>query len=107
MPGLDVGALNATLQNVNARWQAREAPGEYHLGFAPGPEDHTIEERENVARANHRRFMAMAAVPAAPPYPAALDWRHLAAHAPLPAGNYVTPVKDQKSCGSCVAFGTL
>jgi C1A family cysteine protease len=107
MPGLDVGALNQALQDVNARWQAKDAPQEYHLGFAPGPEDHTIEERESLALANHRRFMAMAAAAAAPPYPVSIDWRHLPAHAPLPAGNYVTPVKFQRSCGSCVAFGTL
>jgi C1A family cysteine protease len=107
MPGLDARALNAELQNVNARWQAKEAPEDFALGFTPGPEDHTIEERESLALANHKRFMAMAAAAAAPPYPVALDWRHLPAHAPLPAGNYVTPVKNQRTCGSCVAFGTL
>jgi hypothetical protein len=108
MPALNASALNETLRNLNARWEATDAPGQYHLGFAPGPEDHTIEEREQFALANHKRFMAMAAAPAGPPpYPPAIDWRHLAAHAPLPAGNYVTPVEDQKSCGSCVAFGTV
>jgi C1A family cysteine protease len=107
MPGLNLNDLNEALRNVNARWEAAEVPEEFALGYTPGPQDHSIEERENLAVANNRSFMAMAAEAAAPPYPPAIDWRHLSAHAPLPAGNYVTPVKDQKSCGSCVAFGTL
>jgi C1A family cysteine protease len=32
--------------------------------------------------------------------PTAIDWRSN-------GGNFVTPIKDQSSCGSCVAFGTI
>jgi len=110
MPPLNVTELNTILRNLNARWEAAEPAAEYHLGYNPGPDDHSLEEREHLAQANHRRFMAMTAVTvAAPPpaYPAAMDWQHFPGRPPLPAGNYVTPVEDQGTCGSCVAFGTV
>lgn len=108
MAVLDITHLNETLRNVSARWTAVHPAEEHHLGFVPGPEDHSLEERARISLANHREFMAMSAsAAAAPPYPAAIDWRKYPAHPPLPAGNYVTPIKDQKTCGSCVAFGTL
>jgi C1A family cysteine protease len=105
MPTLNSAELKTVLRNVDARWQLDETATEHYLGYHPGPDDHSLEEREMLALANHRRFMA--AMIAARPYPAAVDWRHFPAHAPLPAGDYVTPVRDQKKCGSCVAFGTL
>lgn len=99
---LNLAQLNATLEDVGARWKATQPAEEHQLGFVPGPEDHSLEEREHIARASYRRFMSMAPAmaAAAPLYPPSIDWRHYPAHPPLPAGNYVTPVRDQKSCGS-------
>lgn len=34
-------------------------------------------------------------------YPPAIDWRDKDGY------NWITPIKDQQSCGSCVAFGTV
>lgn len=108
MAVLDLGLINTTLANVNARWQAAPAK-QHHLGFVPAANDHTLEQREMIARSNHTRFMASSAASAAAPpsYPTAVDWRSYPGQPNLPAGDYVTPIKDQGDCGSCVAFGTL
>ena len=43
---------------------------------------------------------AMRALHALPAVPAAVDWRSN-------SGDWTTPIRDQSSCGSCVAFGTV
>jgi C1A family cysteine protease len=108
MAVLNTKQLADTLLNVGARWEATEPAGEYALGYVPGPDDHSLEERESISNASNRRFMALASTAgAAPAYPPAIDWRQFPGLAPLPAGNYVTAVRDQGTCGSCVAFGAL
>lgn len=47
-----------------------------------------------------KSLQALSALQAAPAAPAAVDWRNN-------GGNWVLPVRDQQSCGSCVAFGTI
>jgi hypothetical protein len=109
MPKLKASELNQILRAVEARWQAVDAAQDYKLGYSPGPEEHSLETREMLARSNHQHFMAMMAV-AAPLYPASVDWRSFQPASCLPgvlAGDYVTPIRDQKTCGSCVAHGTL
>ena len=72
------------------------------LGAVPPAEEPALEERERLAAPNARAAAGPAAAPAAaaaPAYPARIDWRQN-------NGNWVTPVLDQGSCGSCVAFGT-
>jgi C1A family cysteine protease len=98
MSSIDIKQLKKTLIDVGARWESHDAVEEHGLGYTPGPGDHSLVEREGIALANHKQFMAFSAV-VAPAYPASLDWRN---H----NGNFVTPIKDQKNCGSCVAFGS-
>lgn len=100
MPKSNVPELNKILKETNARWKAKPPKKKYALGYTPGPEEHPLATREILARANNQHFMAAAAI-GGPGYPRSFDWRSVAGQ------NYVTPIRDQKHCGSCVAFGSV
>jgi C1A family cysteine protease len=69
------------------------------LGVRPPPGEPTIEEIEQrvEAQIESLKAEALTAVGA----PAAYDLRN------IDGNNFVTPITDQKSCGSCVAFGVV
>jgi C1A family cysteine protease len=66
------------------------------LGYVPGPGEPSLSDRERLSAANLSRHQP----PLAAGLPTAIDWRNVGDK------NYVSSVKDQGQCGSCVAFGT-
>jgi C1A family cysteine protease len=104
---LKVPDLQAALSQGGARWIADVT----NLSHLPEPEKlrrlgatHPqgaagLQQREASAKQLHAA--ALAAPAAAVAYPRSWDWRDAR------GGDYITPITDQSSCGSCVAFGTI
>ena len=94
--------LQAAIEEAGAAWQARATSVSQlsrdekrnRLGASPPPGAPSIEqvERQKIPRAVTLQRAAGA--------PAAYDLRN------VNGANFITPIRDQGGCGSCVAFGT-
>lgn len=106
----DIPKLNARLTQEKARWKAAETAISklaeqdlaLRLGFAPEAGSASLLEREQHTSSNKVAPSAGAApTTTSTGYPAAYDLRNVGGK------NFISPIRDQGNCGSCVAFGSI
>jgi C1A family cysteine protease len=100
---LSLSDIEAAATDANYSWQAGPTPlssatiaeQRAHLGLIVNETELAATAAAVAAAETFASFRTSVAAP-----PAAIDWR-------ANAGNWVTSIKDQSNCGSCVAFGTV
>ncbi len=98
--------LQSAVSAAGAQWQASETSisqlstleKRMRLGYVPSAGEQTLEQREQSARMNFAVMQSAIDKGQTFSYPSYYNLRD---------GGYVTPIKDQSSCGSCVAFGAV
>lgn len=106
LENMDSIKLQAAIELAGAQWQSgvtslsqlSDTEKRMYLGYVPTGNELSLEDREQTARINHEVFKSAVLKEGAFGYPASYDLR---------TSGFVTPIKNQARCGSCVAFGTV
>jgi C1A family cysteine protease len=77
------------------------SPEQFGLGYRPGPGEPDLEIREHISKAFFAAFAAGITAPGIAALPSRVDLRN------YNGKNFVTPVRNQGRCGSCVSFGSI
>lgn len=75
--------------------------GHKYLGYTPGGDEPSLEARERKGIESYGAYLSTSPAVGAFAAPAQIDWRNKNGQ------NFVSPIKNQGSCGSCVAFGAV
>ena len=101
---MELDELRRALEASGAAWTAGETSlSQYEfdpesmerLGYVPGPEEPSLDDQERRAQETLEAVMVEE-----PSYPPSHDWRE------VDGSDFISPIRDQSACGSCVAFGT-
>ncbi|WP_405294011.1 C1 family peptidase [Algibacter sp. Ld11] len=101
-------AIQGAIKEDGAEWQAGSSEilemddqeQDLRLGYVPGDNEPSLKEKEEAAKINLQEYLASSSSDAFGA-PTSYDLRNVGGK------NFITAVKNQGSCGSCVSFGAV